>query len=101
MPKAARNFSDARRVPADPPADDAAAVVAFLPPLKPSRRMFLVGTGLVVVWLGTLLTLYFTTVFPHRAAGRDGRPAPAADGASARIPAAAAPSTLPAGTVER
>lgn len=110
MSKAARNFSDARRsgvrrVPADPPAadaEDARPAVVFLPPLNPSRRMFLAGAALVAVWLGTLLTLYFTTIYPHRAAGRDGRPTPAATGgAGTDGPTAGVPATLPAGTVER
>lgn len=96
MSKAARRFSDARRSPAGPTAPDPNLPLdpEFLPPLKPSRRMFLVGAGLVAVWLGTLLTLYFTTILPTRTT----------TGGSPNVPAAAAPenpSTLPAGTVAR
>lgn len=95
MPKAARNFSNARRPaagasPAPAAATDSAPAPAFLPPMKPSRRMFLVGAGLVAIWLGTLLTLYFLTIYPNRAARRSPGAVPAN-----------APATLPAGTVER
>ncbi len=102
MSKATRNFSDARSrraagrsapaavTPAGTTANDVAPGPAFLPPLKPSRRMFFVGVGLVAVWLATLLALYFITIYPNRSANRT----PAA-------PDAGLPATLPAGAVQR
>ena len=39
------------------------------PPLKPQRKLFI---GLLigfVAWIGVLLTLYFTTIYPRHAPG--------------------------------
>ena len=49
------------------PADDSAPqkpAVEFLPPLNPRRTLFFVLAGTFVVWVMTLLTLYFATVYP-------------------------------------
>jgi hypothetical protein len=46
-------------VPKKPP-------VEFLPPLKPRRTLFFALAGVFVMWVVTLLTLYFTTVYPIR-----------------------------------
>ena len=86
MPKAARSTPEPTYV-----GNDAPPPPAFLPPLRPSRRMFLVGAALVAVWLGVLLTFYFTTVAPTRGA----------HGAAPAEPAPTPPTTLPAGTVAR
>ncbi|MDB5297853.1 MAG: hypothetical protein JWO31_3836 [Phycisphaerales bacterium] len=83
----AENYSPRGTAGGRPPA--AAADPIFLPPLKPSRRLFAVAAALVLLWLGVLLTLYVTTVFPHR----HDRPA--------RGDATMPPATLPAGSVAR
>ena len=41
-------------------------VPAFKPPLTPSRRRMFVAAGLLAVWVGLLLTLYVTAVFPEK-----------------------------------
>jgi hypothetical protein len=46
----------------------------FKAPLKPRPILFRVLLGVVALWVATLLTLYFTTVYPHR-----GGSAPAGD----------------------
>jgi hypothetical protein len=38
----------------------------FKPPLKPRPGLFYALLGLVGVWVGVLLTLYFVTVYPAR-----------------------------------
>ena len=60
-PRAKRkpDYAAAERAPERP-------APAFKPPLKPRPRLFYVMMGLVGIWIGLLLTLYFVTVFPHR-----------------------------------
>ena len=52
------------QAPAAQPADRPAP--SFKPPLKPRPKLFYGMLGLVGLWVGLLLTLYFVTVFPHR-----------------------------------
>ena len=51
--------------PADPGADKQAPAAK---PFKPRRALFLVLCGVFVLWVALLLVLYFTTVYPRRAA---------------------------------
>ena len=46
--------------------DAAPPRVQFKPPLKPRPGLFYGLLGLLGVWVGVLLTLYFVTVFPNR-----------------------------------
>jgi hypothetical protein len=39
----------------------------FRPPLKPRPRLLRALLGVMGVWIAVLLTLYFVTVYPHRA----------------------------------
>ena len=68
MKKAAPSDSPAKRRPDHAPASTStpAHVPLFKPPLKPRPRVFYVMLGLFGAWVGLLLTLYFTTIFPHR-----------------------------------
>ncbi len=45
--------------------------------MKPQRRLLIVLGGLLAVWVGWLLLLYFTTVYPQRHGGA--HPTPPAD----------------------
>ena len=38
----------------------------FRPPFKPRPKLFFGLLGLLVIWVGVLLILYFTTVYPQR-----------------------------------
>ena len=48
--------------PADPKAKSAAPVE---PPLKPQKTLFVALLAIFVIWIGALLTMYFTTVRSH------------------------------------
>jgi hypothetical protein len=39
---------------------------AFKPPLRPRPGLFYATLGMLGVWVGVLLTLYFVTVYPNR-----------------------------------
>jgi hypothetical protein len=47
--------------------DDEQRSPQFLPPLRPSRKRLAVSVALLALWLGFLLSLFFTTVFPQKA----------------------------------
>jgi len=68
MKKAAPSDSRAKRKPDSAPASTStpAHVPLFKAPLKPRPRAFYVMLGLFGVWVALLLTLYVTTIFPHR-----------------------------------
>ena len=53
---------------AKPAGADAASSTddSFPPPLRPRKRLFAALCGVFVLWLGFLLFLYFTTVYPNR-----------------------------------
>lgn len=55
--------------PRGPAAPAERAEVVFKPPLKPRRGLFYALMGGVAVWVGVLLTMYFTTV--HSLGERD------------------------------
>ena len=50
----------------------------FPPPLKPRPRLFYGLLALLAVWVGILLVLYFTTVYPNRRPQPQAGDAPAA-----------------------
>ena len=71
MKKAVASDPRAKRKP-DPATPERAPdrpAPAFKAPFKPRPRLFYVMLGLVGIWIGLLLTLYFITVFPHRGEG--------------------------------
>jgi hypothetical protein len=49
----------------------------FLPPLRPRRGLLLATSAVLAAWLGFLLFLYFTTVYPHAGRARPASPRPA------------------------
>lgn len=58
---------NARRQKPEPSAEEVAPRgPAFQPPLTPSRRRLWIAAGMLAVWLGLLLTLWFTAVFPEK-----------------------------------
>ncbi len=57
--KAAGRANAARQM--DAPTDGS----LFLPPLKPRRTLFYTLLGMTAIWIGVLLALYFTTVYPR------------------------------------
>lgn len=69
MSKPARRSSSAT-APSSASSDDATEggrlVPQFKPPLRPSRKRLIVAAALLFVWLGLLLTLYVTAVFPEK-----------------------------------
>ncbi len=40
--------------------------VAYTTALKPHPKLLMILSIIFVLWVGTLLTLYFTTVYPYR-----------------------------------
>jgi len=54
------------RTPEKKPTSVAPPGVTFKPPLKPRRGLFYALLGLLGVWVGVLLSLYFLTVYPNR-----------------------------------
>ena len=50
----------------DDDSSEARLASAFKPPLTPSRRRLFIAAGLLAVWVGLLLTLYVTAVFPAK-----------------------------------
>lgn len=52
-------------------------------PLKPRRKMFLILLSVWVLWVAFLLTMYFTTVYPHRYIEAD--PEPSAQASSPNL----------------
>jgi hypothetical protein len=46
--------------------DVAPAGIAFKRPFKPRPGLFYAMLGLLGIWVGILLTLYFVTVYPNR-----------------------------------
>ena len=63
MKKAA---GDSRQTQKKPPQTAAPVGPTFKPPLKPRPGLFYAMLGLIGVWVGVLLTLYFVTVYPNR-----------------------------------
>ncbi|QOV87530.1 hypothetical protein [Humisphaera borealis] len=61
-----KHRSVAAKPDATPDETPQASRLRFLPPLKPSRRRFFVAAGLLAAWLGLLLILYVTAVFPEK-----------------------------------
>jgi len=49
-----------------PPAAPPPGPITYTTTLKPHPKMVLVLAIIFVLWVGTLLTLYFTTVYPYR-----------------------------------
>jgi hypothetical protein len=62
MPKTPAQSRPSR--PADHRGELAGEDPLFLPPLRPSRRLFVAGAGLLAAWVGFLFYLYFTTILP-------------------------------------
>jgi hypothetical protein len=49
-----------------PQLQSAAPVLPPPQPFKPHRKLFAIIGVILFAWLAVLLTLYFTTVYPHR-----------------------------------
>jgi len=56
---------DRRSAPAPAPAPNPGPV-GYTTALKPHPKLLLTLTIIFVLWVGTLLTLYFTTIYPFR-----------------------------------
>ncbi|HLL88473.1 MAG TPA: hypothetical protein VK324_04160 [Tepidisphaeraceae bacterium] len=80
-----------KRQDRDETSDDGDAAAAPVRPLRPRPRLFGLLLGLFLLWLGALVAMYITTVFPRR-------PAPVA---GEHLPTSVAPSPPPGQAVPR